>query len=227
MKRLAQSAEHGFTPVRRSAEHGFTPVRRSAEHGFTLVEVMVALMIFGMIAAAGVAILSFSVRAQATTGAKLDDVAALGRTMSILSADLAQAANRPARDETGTVRPAFVGDSGGVALVRLGWSNVDGAPRSTAQKVVYRLDAGTLQRIAYPVVDGASPLPPAPLLTRVRAARFRYRFRGAWSDGWGNAVGAPLPDAAELSIVRDDGTTWRSLFLVGTGYATLVSVSVG
>lgn len=199
-------------------EQGFTLVRRSAEHGFTLVEVMVALLLFGMIAAAGVAILSFSVRAQAVTGAKLDDAAALGRTVSILSADLGQAVNRPARDEGGTVRPAFVGEATTLALVRLGWSNVDAAPRSTAQKVAYRVANGTFERIAYPMPDGAAPLPAAAMFTRVREARLRYRFRGAWSDRWDGANGVPLPDAAELTIVRDDGTAWRTLLLVGTRY---------
>lgn len=191
---------------------------RTREQGFTLVEVMVALLIFGMIAAAGVAILSFSVRAQATTGAKLDDAAAIGRTVSILSADLGQAVNRPARDEGGTVRPAFVGDAAGVSLVRLGWSNIDAAPRAAAQKVAYRLGAGTLERSAFPMLDGAASLPPAVLMTRVQALRLRYRYKGAWSDRWDGAAGVPLPDAAEISLIRDDGTTWQTTLLVGTGY---------
>jgi general secretion pathway protein J len=195
-----------------------TPPKRFAEHGFTLVEVMVALLIFGMIAAAGVAILSFSIRAQATTGTRLDDAAALGRTVSILSADLGQAVNRPTRDEGGTVRPAFVGDATSLSMVRLGWSNVDGAPRPAAQKVAYRLGSGTLERIAYPLLDGAAPLPAATLMTRVRAMRVRYRYNGGWSDRWDGAGGLPLPDAAEISLVRDDGTQWRTMVLVGTGY---------
>jgi general secretion pathway protein I len=49
---LRRSAEHGFTSLRRSAEHGFTSLRRSAEHGFTLIEMMVALAIFGVAALA-------------------------------------------------------------------------------------------------------------------------------------------------------------------------------
>lgn len=189
------------------------------EAGFTLVEVMVALLIFGMIAAAGVAILAFSVRTQAVTGAKLDDAAALGRTVSILSADLGQAVNRAARDEGGTVRPAFVGLGDGVTLVRLGWSNVDAGPRATAQKVAWRVNGGTLERVAYPMLDGAAPMAAAPMLTRVRTLRLRYRFRGAWSDRWDGATGVPLPDAAELSLLREDGTAWRTVVVVGTGYA--------
>jgi type II secretion system protein J len=194
-----------------------------SEAGFTLIEVMVSLMIFGMIAAAGVAILSFSVKAQSVTGAKLDDLSALTRTMSILSADLAQASNRPARDEAGTSVPAFVGESGSgltpmLRLVRAGWSNIDGAPRSSMQKVAYRVDGGTLQRIAYPMIDGAQPLRPAALLTKVRLITLRYRIAGAWSDRWDGASGRPLPDAMELTVQRYDGTQFRQMFLVGTSY---------
>ncbi len=219
-----RSAEHGFTPVRRSAEHGFTPVRRSAEHGFTLVEVMVSLLIFGMIAAAGVAILSFSVKAQSATGTKLDDLGALTRTMSILSADLGQAALRGTRDESGAPLAAFVGESGSdvapmLRLVRGGWTNIDGAARSSTQKVAYRVADGALQRIAYPMVDGAPPLPPAVLLPNVRQVRLRYRLGGAWSDRWDGVQGVPLPEAMELSVQRTDGLVYRQLFLVGSGYA--------
>ncbi|MGU3390925.1 type II secretion system minor pseudopilin GspJ [Sphingomonas sp. M1A8_2b] len=200
-----------------------SPGRAQAEAGFTLIEVMVSLMIFGMIAAAGVAILSFSVKAQSTTGAKLDDISALTRTMSILSTDLAQASNRSTRDEAGTAVPAFVGESGSgvtpmLRLVRAGWSNIDGAARPSTQKVAYRIDAGTLQRIAYPMIDGAPPLPPATLLTRVRQVALRYRIAGAWSDRWDGASGRALPDAMELTVSRDDGMQFRQMFLVGTGY---------
>lgn len=49
---LRRSAEHGFTLPRRSAEHGSAFSRRSAEHGFTLIEIMVALAVFGLAALA-------------------------------------------------------------------------------------------------------------------------------------------------------------------------------
>ncbi len=192
-------------------------------NGFTLVEVLVALLIFGMIAGAGVAMLSFSVRAQGTTAAKLDDLGALNRTVSILSADLAQAVARPTRDERGTRLPGFAGEAGGAAdpmlrLVRGGWSNLDGSARPGLQKVAYRVSDGTLQRIGYPMLDGAPPLPPAALLTGVADVRARYRYRGAWSDRWDGTAGAPLPDAVELRIGRTDRRQYRLMFLVGSGY---------
>lgn len=194
-----------------------------AERGFTLVEVLVALLIFGMLAAGGVAILSFSVRAQGATAAKLDDLGALNRTLSLLSADLAQAVDRPARDERGVRRPAFVGEAGGAAdpalrFVRAGWSNPDAAPRPGLQKVAYRVAGGVLERVGYPMLDGAAPLAPAALLTGVADARLRYRYKGAWSDRWDGANGLALPDAVELRIVRTDRRQYRQMFLVGARY---------
>ncbi|MBS0284806.1 MAG: type II secretion system minor pseudopilin GspJ [Proteobacteria bacterium] len=216
-----RSAEHGFSPLVRSAEHGFTPRERSAEHGFTLVEVMIALLIFGMIAAAGVAMLSFSIRAQSATGARLDDIGAVQRLASILGADLAQAVDRPARDERGTLLPAFVGTAATLRLVRGGWGNIDDAPRASLQKVEYRLDGEAIERVGYPMLDGAEPYPPGAMLDGVRAIKLRYRFQGAWSDHWDGTQGAPLPAAVELTITRRDGTALREMFLVGTGYAPL------
>lgn len=187
---------------------------------------MVSLLIFAMIAAAGVAILTFSIRSQASTGARLDDIGALNRTMAILSADLAQATDRPTRDERGTTRPAFVGEGNSAAtpmlrFVREGWSNLDGAARASAQKVEYRVEGGAFQRLAYPMLDGSPPMAPAILLTHVAQVALRYRIDGAWSDRWDGSGVAPLPQAMEVRLQRDDGTVFRQMFVVGTGYAPL------
>lgn len=207
--------------------------RRRGEAGFTLVEVMVSLLIFGLLAAAGVALLSFSVRAQGTTARKLDDVSAMNRLSSLLTADLAQASIRPTRTEGGELLPAFTGESGAgggaplLRFVRGGWSNLDAAPRASGQKVDYALIDGALARIAYPMLDGAAPLPPTAILPRVRQVALRYRLQGAWSDRWAGSARAPLPDALELRLVREDGVETRQLFLVGTGYGKRVDDRAG
>lgn len=192
-----------------------SPARRDS--GFTLVEVLVALLIFGMIAAAGVALLSFSVRAQGATGAKLDDVAAVARLDALLTADFAQAVDRPSRDERGTPVPALTGDARSLRLVRAGWSNVDAAQRSSLQKVEYRFAAGAIERVAYPLVDGAAPLPPVVTLDRVTGLTIRYRIQGAWSERWDGTQGSPLPQAAEVTIQRSDGRGYRQMYIVGSG----------
>ena len=214
---MPRCAEYGLAASNRSAEHGFMPTTRSAEHGFTLIEVMVALLIFGLIATAGVALLSFSVRAQAAGGAKLDSIAAVERTTSLLAADLAQAVDRRARDERGTRLPAFAGDAAGLTLVRGGWTNVDAAPRASLQKVQYRLAGDAIERIAWPAVDGAAPQPPVAILSGIRGVSIRYRLAGAWSDHWDGTQGAPLPQALELTVDRAQGGPLRAMFLVGSG----------
>jgi general secretion pathway protein J len=105
-------------------------------------------------------------------------------------------------------------------LVRAGWTNVDEAPRPSEQKVEYRLDGGALTRVTYPMLDGAAPVPSAAILNDVAAVKLRYRYAGAWSDQWNGTRGRPLPDAVEMTITRTSGTTFRELFLVGTGYRT-------
>ncbi|MDZ7281931.1 type II secretion system minor pseudopilin GspJ [Sphingomonas sanguinis] len=192
--------------------------RGTGRNGFTLVEVMVALLIFSMLAAAAVAILSLSVRAQAATGQKLDAISAVSRTTAILSADLAQAVDRPTRDEGGVLTPAMVAGPDAMRLVRGGWSNLDNAARPSVQKVAYRLNGDVLERVAWPLLDGAAPMDPAALMDHVRELHLRYRFNGAWLDQWQGQPGVALPQAAEVTIVRDDGMIFRQLFLVGTGY---------
>jgi general secretion pathway protein J len=191
--------------------------------GFTLVEVLVALFVFALIAAAAVALLGVSVRAQDASRLKLDEVGDLQRTAAALGGDLAQAVDRPTRDAGGTRLPAFAGERSGAAvpflrLVRGGWSNLDGAGRPTLQKVEYRLAGDALERVAYPQLDGAPPFPPARLLTGVAGVALRYRSRGGWSDRWDGGGAVPLPDAMEMTVTRRDGTTTTELLPVGTGY---------
>lgn len=198
---------------------------RGGASGFTLVELMVSLLIFSLLAAAGVGLLAFSVRAQDATVGKLADIARLNQLGSALSADLAQARARTTRNETGDAMPVFTGASGSGAtpllrLVRAGWTNIDAAPRPGEQKVEYRLDGGVLTRVAYPMLDGAGPGPSAAILKDVATIGLRYRYAGAWSEDWNGTPDRPLPDALEMTVTRTDGTVFRELFLVGTGYRT-------
>ena len=209
-------------------------MRTSAnESGFTLVELMVALVIFAMLSAAGVALLSFSVRAQAAANERLGEVATLRRLNALLTADLAQAIPRPFRDAAGANQPAFTGNGtgttgGGVValgMVRTGWSNPDAAPRASVQRVEYRLAAGRLERVAWPHVDGAEPLPPAVLLTGVRSLRVRYRTRGEWRDRWDATGERALPQAVEVVTDVDRLGAVRQLFIVGTENGTQTTVT--
>lgn len=190
--------------------------------GFTIVELLVALLIFGMLAAAGVALLTFSVRAQETANLRLGELGGIRRASAMLNADFAQAAPRIARDESGDARPAFRGGPGGdgvmVELVRGGWDNVDGSSRSSLQKVEYVVAGGRLERRAWRYVDGAAALAPALLLEGVTNARLRYRdSEGGWRERWDPARPTDLPRAVELTVDVARYGRLRQVFLVGAG----------
>lgn len=194
----------------RSTEYGFTCLRRSTEHGFTLVEVVVALFIFAMLATAGVSLLSFTVRAQAASARALADVSADRRLSAILTSDLGQAVPRVSRDEAGMPRPAFQASQGELLLA---YVRGGGAP----QHVEIRLKNGQLVRTATPFVDGAPAGKPLILETGVERVKLRFRARADWQDNWDSERTDAIPRALEMTVTRRGEVPVKRLFLVGTG----------
>jgi general secretion pathway protein J len=184
--------------------------------GFTLVEMLIALTIFGMLTAAGVALLTLTVRTQATSERLLDEVGELRRLGALLTADLGQAAPRLSRDRDGRPRPAFIGAAGDgellLALVR------GGNDEEPLQRVEYRLRDGRLERLAYARPDGDPPAATQILLGGLRQVRLRYRDRqGDWQPVWNVSDPTRLPRAVELLSDSDVHGSVRQLFLVGNG----------
>ena len=191
------------------------------QSGFTLVELLVSLMIFGMLSAAGVALLSFSVRAQDLADERLGQLAKIRRAGALLNNDIAQATRRISRGETGAAQRAFTGEAGGgegssLLFVRRGWHNFDDAQRPSLQKVEYRLADGQLERRAFGFVDGSAPLEPVILLEGVTRFNVRYQDeRGQWRERWDPADPTRLPRAVEVVMEIKGSGTIRQLFLAG------------
>ena len=192
---------------------------RPREAGFTLIEMLIALMIFGMITAAGVALLTMTVRTQATSDRLLDQLGAERRTNALLTSDLATAAPRTWRDAEGRRLPAFIGAAGDgallIALVRRGRDDEE-TSHAPVQRIEYRLRDGRLERWSYAAVDGAAPAVAATLLDNVRQVRLRYRDRrGDWHPVWDPTNPNQLPAAVELVSDSAGQGLVRALFLVG------------
>lgn len=194
-------------------------MRTRAEAGFTLVELMVSLLIFGMLSAAAVSLLSFSVLSQGAAERRLGELAQVRRASTLMAADLGQAAARMHRDEGGALLPAFTGGGVNMVFVRRGWENVDGARRSSMQRVEYRLVSGKLERLSWPMIDGTSPRAAAKMLDDVRSLTFRYRSEmGDWRDRWDPQEPNTLPRAVEMVAETQTGGVMRQLFLTGRGW---------
>jgi general secretion pathway protein J len=188
-------------------------------NGFTLVEMLIALSIFGMLTAAGVALLSVTARTQETSERLLGEVGELRRVGALMTSDLAQAAPRPWRDADGRAQRAFEGAGGSepglMVFVRRGWDAGEGA---ALQRVGYRLRSGVLERLGYVHVDGGGEAVAVPLLDGVRTIRLRYRDEdGAWRERWDPTDKGDLPYAVELVTDSDSHGLIRQLFLVGAG----------
>ena len=190
-------------------------------NGFTLVEMLIALAIFGMLTAAGVTLLTLTVRTQETSERLLDELGAIRRSGALLTADLGQAAARTRRDRDGRPVQAFIGSGGDqallMALVRRGGDDED-SPQGPLQRVEYRLNEGRLERLAFGHVDGEAQAVTVPLLAGVRQLRLRYRDdEGGWRETWDPTDPTRLPRAVELVSDTEDHGTVRQLFLVGSG----------
>ena len=184
---------------------------RRRARGFTLVEMLVAVLVFGVLSAAGVVVLSGAADGRAAVAGRMERLAEFQRARAMLHADLSQVALRRVRQVDGTAaRDAFHGATaseigeGSVlfGFVRRGWSNPDGHPRPSLLYVEYRLVDGTLERSTRPMLDGTAPGEPVALLRGIRGADVRYRSRGQWSDGWPGGATA-LPEALVLDFELD------------------------
>lgn len=198
------------------------PVHKSVRpNGFTLVEMLVALALFAVIAVGALGLLRFSVDAELASRTRTDSIAAQRRFLSVWTADLAQAVPRPSRDSSGTTRLAFEANADGVLIrfTRSGWDNLDGAARPSLQKVEYRVTPTALVRAGYPYPDGAAPDPGAEVLPLSGPPSVRFRAKdGNWRDVWDPQVAAELPVAVELLLPQKGVPPLRIVSLVGVNY---------
>lgn len=189
------------------------------EAGFTLVELLVGLLLFGLMAAAGTALLAGSVTASGQAQALLDGNGDLARLRALVVADAGQAAPRPWRDAQGQPRPAFACNDGTLfTLVRRGWANPAGAPRASLQRVEWLIEGDRLVRRSAAMVDGTPASEVAVLASGISAARLRVLAADGWQDAWQGSPTA-LPRALELTLDGPQLGHVRQIVPLGPGGA--------
>ena len=180
--------------------------------GFTLVEVLLALAIFGVIA-----VLAYRATAALTEGeARLSAEARRWRTLEALftrfEADIRQAVPRGSRVGS-RVEPAWLAlpadGAGNAALVftRAGAEFADDQGLA-GQRIGYRLRGHAVEIAYWPRVDNAADVQPAvyTLADGVSGFRVAYLGRaGAWRESWPVPGESALPRAVRVDLTLDSG----------------------
>ncbi len=175
--------------------------------GFTLIEVLVAMAIFGVVSVLAQQTLAASMRNAEILEQRMDRLQAIQQTMRLLGRDIVQAAPRPIRDPLDdSVRPAFLVVPGGefaLELTHAGWPNPAGVKRGIFQRSAYRIEDGVLLRAYWNVLDPTLSNEPVvtELLDEVDSIEFRfYLGNGQWAEQWPARRGGanPLYDRPRL-----------------------------
>jgi general secretion pathway protein J len=172
--------------------------------GFTLLELLVALAIFSLIAVMAYGGLETVLNQQVRTEENAESLAALQKTYLVMQRDIEQAVPRPIRDEFGDQQGPLLGTAT-FQLTRGGLNNPVNHPRSTLQRVGYSLEERQLIRYAWPVLDRAQDSAPTrqPLATEIESLEVRYLDdAGNWQEQWPTPQAGNTPDANPVDFPR-------------------------
>ncbi len=158
-------------------------------NGFTLLEVLIAISIFALLALGTYRMLSSVLASDETIRRNELQLRELQRALSVLESDLQQAGPRPIRDAYGDAQPALLGTEQPATLefTRLGWRNPLQSPRAQWQRVRWQLEGETLERRYWSVLDQAVDSQPQAqqVLANVQSWEVRYLDdQGNWLNQW-------------------------------------------
>ncbi|TAM09612.1 MAG: type II secretion system protein GspJ [Nevskiaceae bacterium] len=212
--------------------------------GFTLLEMIVVIGLFALVAAMAYGGLMAVMKTRAALEQRFDRMADLQKAYWLLRDDFQNGVARPILDENGVLQPAlrYIALEREVDFTRGGWTNPLRLPRSTLRRVGYWWDSDkkALMRRTWPVLDRApqTQAVDTTLLTDVDGVMWQFLDGNAqWQGQWPtqqaaiqgaaqaaaqtatNPAGAlqspPPPVAVELTINTSDWGRLRFLFQVG------------
>lgn len=194
-----------FAVPKRQTQPADALLARRHTSGFTLLEVLIAVAIFVVVGALAMGGYNELVKQSEIVAKSNTRTRAVQNAVQRITQDFATLEPRPVREPLGeSFQPALRADARNEQLVDLthsGWSNPAGVPRSTLQRVTYRLDEDRrLYRDYWYVLDRTLSAEPASALLIDKVETFKLRFMDAnrrWHEQW-PPLGYSAPDVMRL-----------------------------
>ena len=193
-------------------------------HGFTLIEVLIALTLFAILAAITSSSMYYAFNARARVSAQADRLNALQLTISIIKQDTTEIATRPIRGNEFHLFPAFVGLSDYIELTRGGLPNPNGAEkRSTLKRLALLCRDNQLIRRSWSTLDAPNHdiFEDKVLLSNLDDCHFAFldanlQLLSEWrSNSMPNATTIKmLPKAIQLNLAMPDWGKGTFLFII-------------
>ena len=192
--------------------------------GFTLIEILVALSLLAVMSVLTYRAVSGVLEAEQ----HVKQTSRLWQNLAFffdqLERDALHAVNRPIRDNWGMAQPAWVLRSPETAgeLPTLEWTRLgdQGVRDSDTRRIGYRLRAGTIEYLQWPVLDRAleTKMTSIPVAEKITSIRWRCLTQdGRWLEIWPvPGMAENLPRALEVIVTLEDGTSVSRLIAVGS-----------
>lgn len=207
---------------------GHPPMLRHNTRGFTLLELLVALAIFALLAAIAYGGLQRVLATRAQTDRAAQRLQALQNAWMLMQRDIEQTVARPVRGNYGSSQPGMAGAGPSqypLVLTRGGVANPLHRQRSSLQRVAYRVRGSQLVRTTWPVLDRAPDTAPRDTVILGQVQSLALRFLDAqrqWQANWppllaDGSIDPRPPLAVEVTLDLDRWGRVRWIFPVRGG----------
>jgi general secretion pathway protein J len=175
------------------------------QDGFTLVEALVSLFVFSLIAVGCTVLLMQGVESQRRVAAAQASLRELQTARSLFTNDMLQLAPRRVRQAEGGHTPMFAGAAEeGVAFVRAAAEPAAEGTRTQLAYVMYAIEDGRVVRRSRALLDEAQPdgaaMVERVIFAQAEEARFEFYDGAEWRPQWQATTAGATPRAVALAL---------------------------